>query len=101
VGHAWTPTQDEALRDAAEAGIGMEDVVDQLELPVDAIQARLAQLGLTLADSNDVDDLSTKLVEGSDAGPGRSGTRAQDDAEVEEPSLFPDPGRPATQAKRL
>ena len=53
VGHAWTPTQDEALRDAAEAGIDMEDVVDQLELPVDAIQARLAQLGLTVADAGD------------------------------------------------
>jgi ATP-dependent DNA helicase DinG len=101
VGHAWTPTQDEALRDAAEAGIDMEDVVDQLELPVDAIQARLAQLGLTLADSNDVDDLSMKLVAGSGTGPARSGTGAQDDADVEEPSLFPDPGRPATPAKRL
>jgi hypothetical protein len=51
VGHAWTPVQDDALRDAAEAGIEMEDVVDQLELPVDAIQARLAQLGLSLAEA--------------------------------------------------
>ena len=53
VGHAWTATQDEALRDAADAGIDMADVVDQLELPVDAIRARLAQLGLSLAESDE------------------------------------------------
>jgi ATP-dependent DNA helicase DinG len=63
VGHAWTSSQDEALRDAAAAGVDLEDVVDQLELPVDAIQARLAQLGLALAATED------------------------------EPSLFPDLGR--------
>ena len=56
-------SQDEALRDAAAAGVDLEDVVDQLELPVDAIQARLAQLGLALAATED------------------------------EPSLFPDLGR--------
>jgi ATP-dependent DNA helicase DinG len=53
VGHAWTSAQDEALRDAAEAGIGLDDVVEQLRLPVDAIQARLAQLGLELTESDD------------------------------------------------
>ena len=48
VGYAWTTAQDRALRDAAEAGIEMEDVVEQLELPVDAVRARLVQLGLEL-----------------------------------------------------
>jgi ATP-dependent DNA helicase DinG len=48
VGYAWTPAKDEALRDAVEAGIEMEDVVEQLELPVDAVRARLVQLGLEL-----------------------------------------------------
>ena len=48
VGYAWTTAQDEALRDAVQAGIEMEDVVEQLELPVDAVRARLVQLGLEL-----------------------------------------------------
>jgi hypothetical protein len=48
VGYAWTTAQDEALRDAVEAGIEMEDLVEQLELPVDAVRARLVQLGLEL-----------------------------------------------------
>ncbi|HEY6743541.1 MAG TPA: ATP-dependent DNA helicase [Lapillicoccus sp.] len=48
VGYAWTAAQDDALRDAVEAGIEMADVVEQLELPVDAVRARLVQLGLEL-----------------------------------------------------
>jgi ATP-dependent DNA helicase DinG len=48
VGYAWTAAQDGALRDAVEAGIEMADVVEQLELPVDAVRARLVQLGLEL-----------------------------------------------------
>lgn len=47
-GHAWTVEQDSELRDAVEAGIDLDDLVDHLELPVDAIQARLDQLGLAL-----------------------------------------------------
>jgi hypothetical protein len=53
VGHAWTTDQDDALRDAAAAGISLDDVVDHLELPVDAVQARLTQLGLELTESDD------------------------------------------------
>ncbi|MDQ6715443.1 MAG: ATP-dependent DNA helicase, partial [Actinomycetota bacterium] len=52
VGHAWTPEQDEELRDAVDAGVEMEDLVDHLELPVDAIRARLGQLGLELTDAS-------------------------------------------------
>ena len=48
VGYAWTPAKDEALRDAVAAGIEMQDVVEQLELPVDAVRARLVQLDLEL-----------------------------------------------------
>ena len=53
VGHAWTAAQDEALRDAAETGIDLDDVVDHLELPVDAVRARIAQLGLSIAEATD------------------------------------------------
>jgi ATP-dependent DNA helicase DinG len=56
VGHAWTVVQDEALRDAAETGIDLADVVDHLELPVDAVRARIAQLGLSIAEATDQPD---------------------------------------------
>lgn len=49
-GHAWTPAQDAELRDAVEAGIDLEDLVDHFELPETAIAARLEQLGLDLGD---------------------------------------------------
>lgn len=48
-GHAWTDEQDEELRDAAEAGMLLDELVDHFELPEDAIAARADQLGLTLA----------------------------------------------------
>jgi ATP-dependent DNA helicase DinG len=51
VGYAWTSEQDAELRDAVEAGIDLDDIVDHLELPVDAIQARLGQLGLQLVET--------------------------------------------------
>ncbi|MEP6630348.1 MAG: ATP-dependent DNA helicase [Lapillicoccus sp.] len=51
VGHAWTADQDAELRDAVDAGIEMDDLVEHLELPVDAVRARLTQLGLELTDS--------------------------------------------------
>lgn len=51
VGHAWTSQQDAELRDAVDAGIDLDDIVDHLELPVDAVRARLAQLGLELTET--------------------------------------------------
>ena len=51
VGHAWTADQDAELRDAVDAGIDLDDLVEHLELPVDAVRARLTQLGLELTDS--------------------------------------------------
>jgi ATP-dependent DNA helicase DinG len=48
-GHAWTTDQDDELRDAAEAGMQLEELVDHFELPVEAIATRADQLGLTLA----------------------------------------------------
>lgn len=51
IGHAWTGDQDAELRDAVEAGIDMDDLIDHLELPLDVVRARLDQLGLELNDS--------------------------------------------------
>ncbi|GAA5023389.1 ATP-dependent DNA helicase [Terrabacter aeriphilus] len=48
-GHAWTDEQDEELRDAAESGMQLEELVDHFELPEESISARLEQLGLTIA----------------------------------------------------
>ena len=47
-GHAWTDEQDEELRDAAESGMLLDELVDHFELPEAAIAARADQLGLTL-----------------------------------------------------
>ncbi|MER7071091.1 ATP-dependent DNA helicase [Terrabacter sp. NPDC000476] len=48
-GHAWTDEQDEELRDAAESGMQLDELVDHFELPEESISARLEQLGLTIA----------------------------------------------------
>jgi ATP-dependent DNA helicase DinG len=48
-GHAWTDEQDAELRDAAEAGMLLDELVDHFELPGEAISTRAGQLGLTLA----------------------------------------------------
>jgi len=47
-GHAWTDEQDEELRDAAESGMQLDELVDHFELSEEAIVARLGQLDLTL-----------------------------------------------------
>ncbi|GAA6526609.1 ATP-dependent DNA helicase [Intrasporangium sp. DVR] len=48
-GHAWTNDQDDELRDAADAGMLLEELVEHFELPEATIAARAGQLGLTLA----------------------------------------------------
>ena len=48
-GHAWTDEQDEELRDAADSGMLLHELVEHFELPEAAIAARADQLGLTLA----------------------------------------------------
>jgi ATP-dependent DNA helicase DinG len=48
-GHAWTEEQDEELRDAADAGMQLEELVEHFELAPETITARVGQLGLTLA----------------------------------------------------
>jgi ATP-dependent DNA helicase DinG len=48
-GHAWTEEQDDELRDAAEAGMQLDELVDHFELPGEVIEARIEQLGLRLA----------------------------------------------------
>jgi hypothetical protein len=49
-GHAWTTAQDAELRDAAEAGIDLAELVEHFELPEEVIQARLTQLGLEIGE---------------------------------------------------
>ncbi|MGB5953145.1 MAG: ATP-dependent DNA helicase, partial [Ornithinimicrobium sp.] len=48
-GHAWTPEQDEELRDGVEAGVPTEALADHLEVAPDAIVSRINQLGLEAA----------------------------------------------------
>ena len=48
-GHAWTDEQDEELRDAAESGMQLDELVDHFELPEETIAARVEQLGLSIA----------------------------------------------------
>ncbi|RIK17497.1 MAG: ATP-dependent helicase [Acidobacteria bacterium] len=45
-GHAWTDEQDEELRDGLEAGVGVEELAEHLELAPDLVTARINQLGL-------------------------------------------------------
>lgn len=47
-GHAWSEEQDQELRDAVEAGVDLTELAEHLQLPPDAITARLNQLGLEL-----------------------------------------------------
>ena len=47
-GYAWTGIQDDELRDAAAAGIGLDDLAEHFDRPGEVIAARLALLGLDL-----------------------------------------------------
>ncbi|MGN6750933.1 MAG: ATP-dependent DNA helicase [Intrasporangium sp.] len=48
-GHAWNDEEDEELRDAADAGLHLDELVEHFELPAEAIVARAEQLGVKLA----------------------------------------------------
>ena len=54
-GHAWTQEQDEELREGVEAGIDLPELADHLQLPQDAVSARLDQLGLQLVGDGRLD----------------------------------------------
>ncbi|MGV1008908.1 MAG: ATP-dependent DNA helicase [Dermatophilaceae bacterium] len=45
-GHGWTDALDTDLRDAVDAGIGLDELVDHFERPAEAIAARMVTLGL-------------------------------------------------------
>lgn len=49
-GYAWTAAQDAELRDAAEAGVDLDELVEHFELPPELVQARLDQLGLVIGE---------------------------------------------------
>jgi len=50
-GHAWSGQQDSELRDAVDAGIEMDDLVEHFGLAPALITMRLDQLGLELSDA--------------------------------------------------
>jgi len=45
-GHAWTEHEDEELRDGIGLGLTLHELAESMELPVDAVSARLGGLGL-------------------------------------------------------
>ncbi len=47
-GYAWTGAQDEELRDAADAGIALEELAQHYGRPSEVVAARLGQLGLDI-----------------------------------------------------
>ena len=48
-GEAWTEQLDDELRDGVELGLTVDELAESLELPADAVTARLAGLGLEAA----------------------------------------------------
>ncbi|MFK5645289.1 ATP-dependent DNA helicase [Ornithinimicrobium sp. LYQ121] len=48
-GHAWSPEQDDELRDGLGAGISIEELAEHLELAPDLVTSRINQLGLAPA----------------------------------------------------
>ena len=50
-GHTWTDDADEELRDGVDLGLDLDELSESLELPAAVIEARLVELGLTLATS--------------------------------------------------
>jgi ATP-dependent DNA helicase DinG len=49
-GHAWTQEQDEELRDGVDAEATVAELAEHLDLPPDAVTARLNQLDLEMGD---------------------------------------------------
>ncbi len=47
-GHAWSAEEDAELADGVEVGATLEEIADQVELPLGAVAARLEALGLRL-----------------------------------------------------
>ena len=45
-GHAWSEQEDEELRDGIELGLTLDELAESMELPVEAVSARLEGLGL-------------------------------------------------------
>ena len=50
-GHAWTPEEDDELREGVELGLTLDELADHLELDEDVILARVNLFGLELSDS--------------------------------------------------
>jgi ATP-dependent DNA helicase DinG len=48
-GHAWSETEDDDLRDGVSLGLTADELAESLELPVEAVRARLDGLGLEAA----------------------------------------------------
>ena len=52
-GEGWSEQEDEELRDGLDLGLDAETIAEQLEKPVDAVEARIAALGLTVSEDQE------------------------------------------------
>ena len=53
LGEAWSEQEDEELRDGIDLGLDAVTIADQLEKPVEVIEARIATLGLMVSDDQE------------------------------------------------
>ncbi|MDO5503920.1 MAG: ATP-dependent DNA helicase [Actinomycetia bacterium] len=53
VGEAWSEQDDEELREGVDLGIDIEAIADQLEKSVQAVESRIAALGLNVSDDQE------------------------------------------------
>ena len=52
-GEAWSDQEDEELRDGLDIGLDAATIAEQLEKSVEAVEARIAALGLTVSDDQE------------------------------------------------
>ena len=53
LGEGWSEQEDEELRDGLDIGLDAATIAEQMEKPVEAIEARVAALGLTVSDDQE------------------------------------------------
>jgi len=53
LGEAWSEQEDEELRDGVDLGLDAATIADQLEKPVEVVEARIATLGLMVSDDQE------------------------------------------------
>ena len=53
LGEGWSEQEDEELRDGVDLGLDSATIADQLEKPVEVVEARIASLGLTVSEDQE------------------------------------------------